>query len=123
MSTFCEAVRSGLATGPQAGFCNGSGSLLGSSLGQSTTANTAPPSTDYSYQQPPPSTTYSYQQTLPSTNYPPPTILSQSTYNDSIGTLHIVGEVVNQSPVTAKFVEIIATLYNAYNHVIGTQFT
>jgi hypothetical protein len=62
-----------------------------------------------------------YQQ--PNNNYPLPIILSQSAYTDNIGTVHIVGEVINQSPVTAKFVEIIVTFYNAYNQVIGTDFT
>lgn len=56
-------------------------------------------------------------------NYPPPTILSQNAYTDSIGSAHIVGEVINQSPVTAKSVKIIVTFYNSYNQVIGTDFT
>ena len=60
-----------------------------------------------------------YQQ--PNNNYPLPIILSQSAYTDNIGTVHIVGEVINQSPVTAKFVEIIVTFYNAFNQVIGTD--
>jgi hypothetical protein len=34
-----------------------------------------------------------------------------------------VGEVVNQSPVTAKFVQITATFYDANNRVVGTDFT
>ena len=37
--------------------------------------------------------------------------------------MHIVGEVLNQAPVTAKFVEIIATFYNANGQVIGTDST
>ena len=36
--------------------------------------------------------------------------------------MHIVGEVMNQSPVTARFVKIIVTFYNANNQVIGTDF-
>jgi hypothetical protein len=31
-------------------------------------------------------------------------------------------EVINQSPITAKFVKIIATFYNAYNQVVGTDY-
>jgi len=31
--------------------------------------------------------------------------------------------VINQSPVTAKFVKIIVTFYNAYNQVVGTDST
>jgi hypothetical protein len=30
--------------------------------------------------------------------------------------------VINDSPVTAEFVKIIATFYNAYNQVVGTDF-
>ena len=56
-------------------------------------------------------------------NYQPPVILSQSSYVDNIGSMHIVGEVLNQAPVTAKFVKIIATFYNANGQVIGTDFT
>jgi hypothetical protein len=57
------------------------------------------------------------------TSYPSPVILSQNSYIDNIGSMHVVGEVLNQAPVTAKFVEIIATFYNAYGQVIGTDFT
>ena len=55
--------------------------------------------------------------------YQSPKLVSQSSYYDSIGTMHIVGEVMNQSPVTARFVEIIATFYNSNNQVIGTDFS
>jgi hypothetical protein len=58
----------------------------------------------------------------PGFNYQSPVLVSQSSYYDNIGSLHIVGEVINQSPVTARFVEIIATFYNANNQVIGTDF-
>ena len=37
--------------------------------------------------------------------------------------MHIVGEVLNQAPVTAKSVKIIATFYDANGQVIGTDFT
>jgi hypothetical protein len=60
---------------------------------------------------------------LPTNNYPLPSILSQSAYTDSIGTVHIVGEVINQSPVTATYVQITATFYDANNRVVGTDFT
>ena len=56
-------------------------------------------------------------------NYQPPVILSQSSYVDNIGSMHIVGEVLNQALVTAEFVKIIATIYNANGQVIGTDFT
>ncbi|HET7147510.1 MAG TPA: FxLYD domain-containing protein [Candidatus Nitrosopolaris sp.] len=74
------------------------------------------------YQQQQPYSFPPYQQ-QPANNYLLPRILSQSTYTDSIGAVHIVGEVINQSPVTAKFVQITVTFYNAHNQVIGTDFT
>ncbi|CAN5191796.1 hypothetical protein BH18THE2_BH18THE2_43400 [soil metagenome] len=42
---------------------------------------------------------------------------------NSIGTLHIVGEVINESYQPMSFVKIIATFYDANNSVIGTDFT
>jgi hypothetical protein len=62
-------------------------------------------------------------QPLPSTNYSPTRILSSTGYTDSIGTEHIVGEVINQSPTTVQFVQVTVTFYDAYNQVIGTDFT
>jgi hypothetical protein len=53
----------------------------------------------------------------------PPRILSQSTYVDSTGNLHIVGEVINESFQPLRFVQIIATFYDSNNSVIGTDFT
>jgi hypothetical protein len=53
----------------------------------------------------------------------PPRILSQSTYVDSTGNLHIVGEVINESFQPLRFVQIIATFYDFNNSVIGTDFT
>jgi len=70
-----------------------------------------------------------YQQQQFPNLYPPsnpntqPIILSQSAYTNDIGTVHIVGEVMNESPVVAHFVKVIVTFYNAYNQVIGTDFT
>ena len=92
---------------------------------------------------PPPSTPLYPVPSFPSAefNYQPPVILSQFLYVDNIGdpldqlgqmlgfqqpstigSMHIVGEVLNQAPVTAKFVKIIATFYNANGQVIGTDF-
>jgi hypothetical protein len=51
----------------------------------------------------------------------PPRILSHSTYVDSTGNLHIVGEVINEFFLRLRFVEIIATFYDANNSVIGTN--
>jgi len=58
---------------------------------------------------------------LPQSNLP--TILSSSMYTDRLtGSTHIVGEVVNQSPITVQYAKVTVTLYNAYNQVIGTNF-
>ena len=90
------------------------------------------PSAEFNYQPPVISTPFPVISTLlyqvpsfPSAefNYQPPVILSQSSYVNNIGSMHIVGEVLNQAPVTAKFVKIIATFYNANGQVIGTDFT
>jgi hypothetical protein len=95
-------------------------------LSQPQIPNTIPPQypayqqQPYQQQQPYPFQPYQQQ---PNNNYPPPRILSQSSYVDNIGTVHIVGEVINESPVTAKFVKVIVTFYNAYNQVIGTDNT
>ena len=52
-----------------------------------------------------------------------PRILSDNNYVDSIGTLHIVGEVINESYQPARYIRITATFYDANNSVIGTDFT
>ena len=53
----------------------------------------------------------------------PPRILSYSDYVSSTGSLHIVGEVINESFQPIRFVEITATFYDSNNRVIGTDFT
>ena len=40
-----------------------------------------------------------------------------------LGTLHIVGEVINESFKSMTFVKIIATFYDSNNNVVGTDFT
>jgi hypothetical protein len=49
--------------------------------------------------------------------------LSSTAYTDSIGYLHIVGEVLNNTTTRRIYVEISATFYNSSNQVIGTDFT
>jgi hypothetical protein len=49
----------------------------------------------------------------------PPRILSDNNYFSSTGTLHIVGEVINESFESITFVKIIATFYDSNNNVIG----
>ena len=51
------------------------------------------------------------------------TILSHNSYVDSVGYFHVVGEVENNTPNTAKFVQITGTFYDINNAVVGTQIT
>jgi hypothetical protein len=53
----------------------------------------------------------------------PPRILSSNSYVDSIGNMHIVGEVINESLQPMYLVKITATFYDTTNRVIGTEFT
>ena len=50
-------------------------------------------------------------------------ILSHSSFTDSIGYLHVVGEIKNNYPSTATFVRIVGIFYDINNQVVGTQFT
>ncbi len=50
-------------------------------------------------------------------------ILSHNSFTDSIGYLHVVGEIKNNYPSTATFVKIVGTFYDVNNIVVGTQFT
>lgn len=50
------------------------------------------------------------------------TVLSSSSWVDSIGDYHISGEVQNAGSATVTYVEVTATIYNASNTVIDTQF-
>lgn len=51
-----------------------------------------------------------------------PRILSENNYLDSYGTLHIVGEVINESYEPMNSVQVTATFYDANNGVVGTSF-
>lgn len=50
-------------------------------------------------------------------------ITSNTSYTDSIGDMHIVGEVKNNLPNLAESVKIIATLYDSKGNVIGMDYT
>jgi len=50
-------------------------------------------------------------------------VLSHNSFTDSIGTLHVVGEVQNNAPSNAQFVQVIGTFYDNNNQVVGTEFT
>lgn len=56
-------------------------------------------------------------------NYPSPMILSQYPYVYNLSSINIAGEVLNQAPVTARSVKIIATFYDPYGQVLGTDST
>ncbi|MGB8574105.1 MAG: FxLYD domain-containing protein [Nitrososphaeraceae archaeon] len=49
-------------------------------------------------------------------------ILSHNSFTDSVGYLHVVGEVQNNTPANAQFVQVIGTFYDNNNQVVGTQF-
>ena len=51
------------------------------------------------------------------------TILSHNSFVDSVGYFHVVGEVENNTPTTAEFVQITGTFYDINDAVVGTQFT
>lgn len=46
---------------------------------------------------------------------------STNGYVDSIGTMHLVGELFNRGQELAKFVEVIASLYNPSGQIAGTN--
>jgi hypothetical protein len=50
-------------------------------------------------------------------------ILSHNSFTDSIGYLHVVGEIKNNYPSTVTFVKIVGTFYDVNNIVVGTDFT
>jgi hypothetical protein len=50
-------------------------------------------------------------------------ILKNSSFIDSNGNMHVVGELRNNLPSTAVFVTIIGNFYDAQNKVVATQFT
>ena len=51
------------------------------------------------------------------------TILSHSSYKDSIDYYHVVGEVKNTGSKNLKYVKLTATLYDSANTVVDTTFT
>src|SRR4030042_6324036 len=48
---------------------------------------------------------------------------THSSYRDTSGYLHVVGEVINNSGNNVKFVKVVATYYDQYGVVIRTEFT
>jgi hypothetical protein len=50
-------------------------------------------------------------------------ILSHSSYTDTLGYLHVVGEIQNNTPANIQFVKVTGTFYDSNNQVVGTDFT
>ena len=50
-------------------------------------------------------------------------ILSDNSFTDSIGYMHVVGEVQNNGATNAQFVQVTGTFYDNNNQVVGTHFT
>lgn len=50
-------------------------------------------------------------------------ILSHNSFTDSLGFLHIVGELQNEGITNLEFVKVTSTLYDARNQVVATDFT
>jgi hypothetical protein len=46
-----------------------------------------------------------------------------NSFIDSIGSLHVVGEVQNNTPNPANFVKVTGTFYSKGNEVVATDFT
>jgi uncharacterized protein (TIGR02588 family) len=49
-------------------------------------------------------------------------VISSSSFTDSVGYYHIVGEVQNTGSSTVDFVQVTATYYDSNNKVVDTQF-
>jgi len=50
-------------------------------------------------------------------------IASSNDFIDSIGYLHVVGEVQNNTPTNAQFVKVTGTFYDSSDNVVATDFT
>jgi hypothetical protein len=50
-------------------------------------------------------------------------ILSARSFSDSIGYMHVVGEVLNNTSYKREFIEVDMTMYNSSGQVIDTDFT
>jgi hypothetical protein len=79
----------------------------------------------------PPTDTPEPASTVPPTDTPPPTgtppppavIRGVTDYKSEYGTLHVVGEVVNQSELNFNFVKVVASFYDAGDRLVATEFT
>jgi hypothetical protein len=53
----------------------------------------------------------------------PVRILSSNDFIDTIGYLHVVGEIENNTPANIQFVKVTGTFYDSNNQVVATHFT
>ena len=60
---------------------------------------------------------------IPPVDYTEPKILSFSTYNDTAGVFHVVGEVENSSPYLITSVQVIAAFYDNLNQLLAVERT
>jgi hypothetical protein len=63
--------------------------------------------------------------TVPPTDTPPPPVVIRgiTDFKSEYGTLHLVGEVVNQSELNFNFVKVVASFYDAGDRLVATEFT
>jgi hypothetical protein len=50
-------------------------------------------------------------------------LISSSSYKDSIGSLHVIGEIQNTSPDPREYVKIVSTLHDPSGSILDTSFT
>lgn len=50
-------------------------------------------------------------------------IRNHNSYIDSVGYMHVIGKIENNTPLIAEFVKIIGTFYDNNRNVVGTSFT
>jgi hypothetical protein len=63
------------------------------------------------------------QRSRPNNNSQDFQLISSSSYTDSIGALHVVGELQNTSPDPRDYVQIVSTLHDASGNIVDTGFT
>jgi hypothetical protein len=74
-------------------------------------------------QQAVPQNTQGFENTSDTANTRDVNLISSSSYVDSIGSLHVVGELQNTSPDPREFVEIVATLRDPSGNILDSGFT
>ena len=62
-------------------------------------------------------------QASPTQRAEPVRILSSNDFTDSLGFLHVVGEIENNTPANIEYVKVTGTFYDSNNQVVATDFT